>query len=179
MASLYRLDFASGKSYIGATTQKLKTRIRRHELAANGGAGKQFDVHRAWIEFGAPEIVLLAEIPAEELQQAEMEAVAKFNTLHPNGYNLTTGGRRTKFSGKTSERRSTSFTGRAFSDEHRRRISEAAKKRDPSTRKDLSQFWKGKKQSAEHIAKRIKPSGWNHSSKAIAKIRAAALKRYD
>lgn len=176
MGLLYRLNFASGKSYIGATTQNLNARIRRHELAALGKSGHKFDVHRAWAEFGKPEVILLSGYDtAEELAQAEIEAIDKYCTLYPNGYNLTRG-RRTKFSNKTSERRSKAFIGKVFSEEHCRRIAEAAKRRDPSTRKDLSKFWKGKKQSAEHIAKRIRPRGWKHSEETKAKIAAARIK---
>ena len=177
MASLYRLDFSSGKSYIGATTQKLKYRMQKHRAAALHGIGTQFDVHRAWAEFGEPELVILAEVAPEDLAQAEMEAVARFNTLEPNGYNLTAGGKRTKFSGKTSKRRSASFTGRIYSENTRKNMSEAAKKRDPSTRKDLSKFWEGKKQSPEHIAKRIRPKGWHHSEETKQKISEAKFRK--
>lgn len=170
---IYRLDFASGKSYIGATIQPLAQRIRRHKAAALNNQGQTFEVHRAWIEFGDPEVVLLAEVDRDDLAQTEIDAISKFGTLSPGGYNLTTGGRKTKFHADSNARKSAAFKGRTFSDETIRRMSAAQAFRDPDSRPDLSQYWTGKKQSKNHVDKRIRPKGWKHSDEVKRKVSAA------
>jgi hypothetical protein len=108
----------------------------------------------------------------EELKQAERDAIVKFNTMAPNGYNLIMGGPIPRWSAETRAKMSAAHKGRAKSEEHRAKIaaalkgkvvstearfaqSEAQKNRDPLTRNDLSQYWTGKKQNPEHVAKRI------------------------
>ena len=92
MGSIYKItNTANGKSYIGQTIRDAeKTRIRYH-LA---GYGNQL-VKRAIEKYGQDAFtykILHDGIIPEFLDMLEIEAIAKFNTLSPHGYNLTTGG---------------------------------------------------------------------------------------
>jgi hypothetical protein len=176
MGYVYKLDFASGKSYIGATTQPYLSRIRRHELTAEKGPDGCFffSVHEAWRQYGKPTIELIAEVDDSLLHLAEVEAIAKYGTMSPDGYNLTSGGRRTKFVAASNRKKSEAFKGRSFSDETRKRMSEAQRARDPNSRHYLGPVWRGKKQSPEHVAKRIR-TGWKHSEESKRKMSAKSI----
>ena len=90
MGQLYRLDFASGKSYIGITEKTAKGRFRGHAYSARNGS--QLLVHRAWRKYGAPKLVVLAVLHNCELRAAEGRAVRVFMTYGSTGYNMTPGG---------------------------------------------------------------------------------------
>lgn len=90
MGTLYKLDFANGKSYVGITTKSLKTRIKHH--AADAANGSQYAVHKAWRKHGEPVMTVLAVVEDRDLAETEIRAIKEFNTLVPNGYNMTPGG---------------------------------------------------------------------------------------
>ena len=92
MGSIYKItNTANGKSYIGQTIHDAeKTRIRYHFA----GRGNQL-VKRAIEKYGQDAFtyeILHDGIIPDFLDILEIEAIAKFNTLSPHGYNLTTGG---------------------------------------------------------------------------------------
>lgn len=87
---LYRLDFASGKSYIGVTRASLASRLRRHRYLVRSGSGNA--VHEAWRKYGAPAARSLAVVEDRLLEISEQRAVAAYGTRAPSGYNLTPGG---------------------------------------------------------------------------------------
>lgn len=91
MGELYRLDFASGKAYIGITRNTATERFNGHRYAArNSGKGV---VYAAWRKHGEPRLTVLAIIESEaDLLAAERSAIASHQTLHPHGYNLGPGG---------------------------------------------------------------------------------------
>lgn len=91
MHTLYKLDFASGKSYIGQTTQTMNIRIQAHARATKYGS--QLAVHCAWRKYGKPIITVIAELSSQdELHIAEIEAIKNMKTLSPDGYNVGYGG---------------------------------------------------------------------------------------
>ena len=90
MGQLYRLDFASGKSYIGITEQTARSRFNGHAESARKGS--PCAVHRAWRKHGAPKLVVLAVLHSHQLKPTEQRAVRVFGTYGPNGYNMTPGG---------------------------------------------------------------------------------------
>lgn len=170
MGLIYKLDFASGKSYIGLTTRTLVQRIAQHRKDATRPEAA-FVVHAAWAKHGEPVVSVLREAEGEELRQAERDAIRQFNTLSPNGYNLCIGGDLPEWSEETrkkmgavhkgkpksAEQRakmSAAHKGKTFTAEHRANLVSAALARDPKSRKDISQYWVGKKQSEEHKAKK-------------------------
>jgi len=91
MHTLYKLDFASGKSYIGQTTRTMNIRMQAHAGAARNGS--QLAVHCAWRKYGKPIITVIAELSSQdELHIAEIEAIKNMKTLSPDGYNVGYGG---------------------------------------------------------------------------------------
>lgn len=90
MGTVYKLDFANGKSYIGITTKSLNERIKHH--ARDAANGSEYSVHKAWRKHGEPVLTVLAVVEDRDLAGAEIRAIKAFNTLVPNGYNMTPGG---------------------------------------------------------------------------------------
>ncbi len=90
MGFVYRLDFTSGKSYVGITTKSVAMRFKAH--ARNVKSGRLAHVYAAWRKYGAPSAVCLEELPNCELHAAEVRWVLREKTLRPGGYNMTTGG---------------------------------------------------------------------------------------
>jgi len=90
---LYKLDFPSGKSYIGITSRTAEKRFLGHIASARK---RPFGIVSLAIKkYGVENVVLsiLATVDNWELLcLAEQEAIEKFNTFSPNGYNLTLGG---------------------------------------------------------------------------------------
>lgn len=170
MGCIYKLDFASGKSYIGLTIRPIAERIAEHRRDATT-LRRKFAVHRAWAKHGEPVLTVLVEADGEELREAERAAIRRFGTFGVGGYNLSSGGESPEFSDEARQKMSSAGKGRPKSAEHRAKIgeaqvgrvfaesqiasmSQAQRARDPSTRNDLSTYWKGRKQSAEHAAKK-------------------------
>lgn len=94
MGSIYKItNTVNGKAYIGQTRHDAeKTRIRHH---LNGNSRGSELVKRAVEKYGKDAFtyeILHDGIIPEFLDTLEMEAIEKFNTLVPHGYNLTTGG---------------------------------------------------------------------------------------
>lgn len=87
-----------GKFYVGQT-ENLERRIRDHEQAA--GSSPRF--HAAICRFGIDAIPLkvIAEThDPEEADRIEILNISKHNCLWPNGYNMTLGGKATRFDPK-------------------------------------------------------------------------------
>ncbi len=200
MGCLYKLDFPSGKSYIGVTVGRLCNRIAGHRYTAANG--KQQAVYNAWRKYGEPLVTLLAEHPADQL------AIALYNTRSPHGYNETSGGNlnttmsdaaRAKLSAiavgripsqETRQKMSASSKGRPKTEEHRRRIAAwhtgrplsdetrakiAAKAKGRKIREEtrikMSLARKGRKVSLETRAKMARAKlGTKHTPETIAKL---------
>jgi hypothetical protein len=91
MAVLYKLTFASGKSYIGQTVKSMRKRLTQHRAAAR--VGSALAVHLAWAKYGEPEVCVLGSYDGgDELNQAERDAIKAYGTLSPFGYNIAYGG---------------------------------------------------------------------------------------
>ena len=140
MGSIYKItNTVNGKAYIGQTIHDAeKTRIQNH-LTGNRNGSRL--VRRAVEKYGKDAFtyeILYDGIIPEFLDPLEIEAIAKFNTLAPHGYNLDTGGG----GGKTP------------SEETRRKISEAKKGENhpmygkplpEETKRKISEAQKGEK----------------------------------
>jgi hypothetical protein len=172
---LYKLDFVSGKSYIGITAGKLAARIQQHRCDAMKGRS-QLPVHRAWRKHGAPKVTVLVIAAADYLLELERRAVAAYNTFK-GGYNASPGGdlvpvmtpeirakigakaRGRKASEETRRKLSLAHTGRTHSPESKARMVESYKQRPPPTAKAkalkserISKAKRGKKLTAEQRA---------------------------
>ena len=173
MGSIYKItNTVNGKSYIGQTRQDAeKTRIPIHLT----GKGNQI-LKRAIEKYGKDAFtyeILHDGIIPEFLGDLEIEAIAKYDTVVPNGYNLTHGGEggipseetRKKLSGERNH-----FYGKKHSPETRRKLSEAAKGRviSEETRRKLSEARTGEK---NHLY------GKRHSTETRRKISEAGKGR--
>ena len=160
---LYRLDFADGKSYIGACVCGAKQRYKSHQRNVNTGSTRP--VHKAWREYSPPKLVLLKRnVPIEKLWVMEKKAIIKYNTLVPNGYNghngcdFAPGMFGKKHTKESRKKQSVARKGKPFTEEHKRNIG-------------LGQL--GKKKSAKHCEKnRISHLGKKASDETKAKMSA-------
>lgn len=197
MGYLYRLDFASGKSYIGITIEKtLKRRLWNHRAVSAVGSAA---VYRAWRRYGEPRAVLLAKASGAFLLELEQRAVRAYGTYGPGGYNMTPGGevnptslaevrkklslaqKGKKASAETRAKMSASHKGKKRpprSLEHRRNLSLAriGKTASASTIEKMRRASTGRTWSAETRRKCIASlTGRKHSAETRAKL--AAIKR--
>ena len=147
MGCIYLIrNLKNNKCYIGQTIHDAeKTRIRDH-LRGKGSQSVRDAIEKYGQEAFTYEILHDGIIP-EFLDDYEREAIAKFNTVSPNGYNLTDGG------GSPSK-------------ETRRKMSEAHKGR-PAWNKGKPAWNKGKSPSEEtrrkiSKARKGKYAGENH-----------------
>ena len=157
MGSIYKItNTANGKSYVGQTIHDaVKGRISEH---LNGKSGGSRLVRRAIEKYGKDAFtyeILHDGIIPEFLDDLEIEAIKKFNTIAPHGYNLKTGGEGGSLSEETCRRISKANKGRKrapHSEETKRKLSEANKGKTFSeeTRRKISQAHKGKTLSEEH-----------------------------
>lgn len=176
MGTLYRLDFANGKSYIGITTKAPEKRLEGHRRSTKYS---DLAVHRAWRKHGEPTMRVMAIIEDADLAATEIRAIAAYGTLVPNGYNLGPGGDMSPmlnpivaakvsatnkgmaaaFKGPHSKeakaKQRAAKLGRKLTAEHRAKIAAAGIGRMPTeaTRAKLSAVHAGKPKSAEHRAK--------------------------
>jgi hypothetical protein len=91
--------------YIGITVQSLKKRFSQH----CGDSSYSKALLKAITEIGKDKfnITLLKSCSTEqEMQELEILYIKEYNTLWPNGYNLTTGGTHTTFSNAIKEKMS-------------------------------------------------------------------------
>ena len=92
MGLIYKLTSPEGKSYIGQTVQSFKKRMNGHVH------GKSYcrALKCAIDEYGFDnfEKQVLWEGENELISEKEKHYIKYFNTMHPNGYNLSSGGGR-------------------------------------------------------------------------------------
>lgn len=90
---IYRIIFPNGKSYIGATTKTLQSRVKSHIAQSNSGS--DYPVHLAikkYFDSISWEILCKAD-SLEELYEKEVFFIKHFNSLiKENGYNVKPGG---------------------------------------------------------------------------------------
>src|SRR5882762_4463739 len=93
---LYKLtNMANKKAYIGTSVNPVSHRISRHVYAAKSGR-KNMAISCAIRKYGIESFkvrVIGQSEDYEKLLRMEAAAIAKQNTLVPNGYNICTGGR--------------------------------------------------------------------------------------
>ena len=168
MGELYRLDFSSGKSYIGVTRKTSERRYEEHAKSAFKGG--RYAIHRAWRKFGSPRLAKLALVENHMLMDSEAKAVRVFGTLIPSGYNMLPGG----FFSPLHAR-----LGKKHSDEAKAKMSDAAKRRPPASseaREKMSIAKFGKKKTAETRARMsLAQRGRIITPEHRAKIAAAKL----
>lgn len=152
---LYRLTFASGKVYIGQTGRTVEHRYKTH--AKDAKRGSALPVHKAWRKYGAPAVETLGSFKTiEELNAAEISAIAKAASQVPTGYNLSGGGNNKIVHSETRQK----LSQRVIGDEWRASMSAAAKRRvrapwSDETRAKMSESAKLSWKNPEHVARRV------------------------
>ncbi len=143
------------KLYIGKTTEDPKKYWKYHKMYCRNGydkvlysAMRKYGVDK--FQFNIIEFIECFNIKElnNKLFKLERKYIKKFNTMVPNGYNVTAGGQGLagmKFSDKHREKISDKLTGRTFTKQHRRNISKASEGRiSPNKGKNLSESHKTK-----------------------------------
>jgi group I intron endonuclease len=117
----------TGKCYVGQTTQRLRKRFQQHLSDARTRAGCTA-LAGAIRKYGSENfaVELLQRCASEkELNEAERFWIERLNCYAPDGYNIREGGSRGRMAESTKEK----MRRRAFSPEHRSKISAACKGR--------------------------------------------------
>ena len=143
----------NGKQYVGQTMKTLKERMAGHLCGDQyiDNALKKYGIENFTVE------ILDECSTVDELNEREIVRIAEFDTLHPNGYNLTTGGDNASPTDKV--RKKISDTLKEYYEQHPevlQRISEQQKKRfeDPEERQKAAertrQLFKNPEIAAKH-----------------------------
>ena len=186
MGSIYKITCVpSGKSYIGQTCRDVETRVIREHLH-NPSPDCRL-LFNAVKKYGADNFtyeILHDGILPIFLDSYEIEAIAKHNTLAPNGYNLTQGGdgglwseeSRNKIRGKNNHfyGKPAWNKGKTPSDETREKLRQAnlGKKHSLETRRKMSEANKGKNNPFYGKTHRTM-AGRKHSEESRKKISEA------
>lgn len=151
MGYIYKItNKINGKIYIGQTVQAVEKRFISHVSAAKSKYTRnKYAIHHAISKYGedAFDVEVLGEYPEELLDEMESFFIREYNSLKPNGYNLTDGGCGTRGYKHTEETRAflTQNLHKRWREMTDEEYAEACKKR--------SEVLKGVPKSAEHRRK--------------------------
>lgn len=99
---IYKFTSPSGKGYIGQTCN-LKQRITQHKKKCSHCSAFSNSIEKYGFDNFTLDI-LDENLTIEEANNKEQDYIKEYNTLSPNGYNLTTGGLNHTFSDETKEK---------------------------------------------------------------------------
>jgi hypothetical protein len=86
-------EISTGKKYIGQTRRREEIRFSEHRAcAASGKEGPLYDA----IRNGDCSFSVLETCDRKRLNRVERKWIRKENTLFPNGFNITPGGKQTR-----------------------------------------------------------------------------------
>jgi hypothetical protein len=155
---IYKLtNKITGKQYIGQTVKSMAQRWRIHCSPTSGCTYLSHAINKYGQENFLIEIVEHCN-SLDELNKKEQDYIKLFNTLSPNGYNLTTGGENCLASQETKDKQSAAHTGslnaffgKKHTKESRDKLSKALKGREISleARRKMSITNTGKKRTKE------------------------------
>lgn len=83
----------NGKQYVGKTARSMLIRKMFHEHYARKGVKTAF--YHAMRKYGAESFdwkAVRTHVPVDELDEAERDSIRWYDTMAPNGYNMTEGG---------------------------------------------------------------------------------------
>jgi group I intron endonuclease len=163
---------ANNKQYVGQTTVSLEHRMNIHKKVAKVRA---YPLYHAFKKYGI-EAFTMVQVDTctniDELNTKEQEWIAKLNTISPNGYNLTTGGRNGKHTAKTREKISKAMRGLKRSDSHKEaiRLSKTGD-RHPMWGKHISETTRQKMSVASKGVSKSVVARKNMKKSALARVR--------
>ena len=156
MYTIY-MHTVNGKSYIGQTCKSLSRRINK-DFSGYKGCSVFWNVIQ---KYGVENIITEILCECNTLAEANYKEkwyIERFNTLSPNGYNLTTGGDNKKLSVETRKRISAGQKGRPPS------RGMLGKKHSLKSRQKMSESHKGQIPSSVSVEKGLKTrEGYQHS----------------
>lgn len=94
MAYIYCItNKINNKKYIGQTTQTLSKRWIQHKY--NARTGSNYPLHLDINTYGEDmfEVSIVEEVNKDDLGYFEMQYISEWDTIYPNGYNITRGGK--------------------------------------------------------------------------------------
>lgn len=149
MFLIYKHTSPSGKSYIGQTNNFNRRTNGHASINSPCRALKNAILKYGWDNFSHE--ILVDNLTLEQANELETKFILEFNTLSPNGYNLTTGGNNKVASNETKKKISMSLTGRTISDATKIKISKIHKGKITSdeTKRKISESHMGKILSEE------------------------------
>lgn len=154
--SIYKItNLINGKCYIGQTSRSIEQRWKDHKR--NSGR-LSFALSLALQKYGRENFIIeeiFSAFDQNSLDFHEKLFIIQFNSLAPNGYNLTSGGEHPILSKETREKISKSHIGKIMSKETRAKMS--------SSKKGLPSLRLGKKFSEESLKKFIEKSRGTNS----------------
>jgi group I intron endonuclease len=152
----------NGKQYVGQTTRTIEIRWKDHKHHKDFGTSY---LHKAIKKYGEENFIreiVCEPLTLESMNDLEREYIEKYNTLSPNGYNLTKGGEGSlglKHTDEAKEKMSRAAKGRIRSAEHALNISIAntGKKLSEETKVKLSIAAKNKQREGSPLKGRPSP----------------------
>ena len=155
----------NNKVYIGQTINIPEYRFKQHIEAST--SKKNQAITQAIDKYGRDrfyiDVLEQGDFNKKELNALEIEYIKKYDSLSPNGYNLTTGGKSNgSISEETRKRMSEAQKGKTVSEETKEKLREAniGKKLDENTKKLLSDIslnlWKNP-EFREKVLKNLPP----------------------
>lgn len=156
----------NGKQYVGQTHLSLHDRWRAHVGAAQHAPYCRI-LCAAIRKYGAAAFTIqaasvLVGVTQADVDAAETDAIKKFGTLSPDGYNLRSGGGRGRIHAETRALMSAAHMGR---------------QKPRAWRENIRKALTGLKRSAEAIENmrqgRLRNRGWAHSEETKRKLSAA------
>jgi group I intron endonuclease len=149
---IYKItNLINNKIYIGQTTQDIEKRWQRHNWACTKNRNAMA-ITNALIKYGSANFSIEKIDDAkniDELNKKEEFYIKEYNSLSPNGYNLSKGGDNKKMSEETKKKISEKNKGRKASEETIKKLSDSHKGWIPSeeTREKWRKAFSGKKPS--------------------------------
>lgn len=136
--TIYKATFPNNKCYIGLTRSKLEQRISEHKY--RGSVDKiTLPFYNAMRKYGFENITWQVLSTHRTLSWAEKQEI-KMIALHPNNYNVSTGGNASLITLESRQKISEKLKGRVFSEAWRGKISATLKQKfsDREERKLIS-----------------------------------------
>lgn len=154
MSEIYLLYcIPNDKCYVGKTVQGINERWKGHlSEARNKPKNESGYLNNAIRKYGEKKFrIYTISSAVDEIQLNKLEEfyISYFNTLSPNGMNLTKGGEGCKASDETKKKMSSWQKGKPKSEKHKKSMSEYAKNRPKEHAEKIRQFHIGRKASEE------------------------------
>jgi group I intron endonuclease len=106
--AIYMFTFPNGKRYIGQTNRTINERWREHRIESHKVPPRRNAIlYNAIRKYGWNNIkkeILYQCSNESELDKIEVELTLKYNTLHPNGYNMVLGGQGNKIASEQTKK---------------------------------------------------------------------------